>query len=61
MKENLLNQSNAFENMVLNMDTNKNQNFELFLGAADFAKILAVEDVPLWTSSPPAGFAKKYD
>ena len=31
-----LNQSNCFKDMALNVDTNKNQNLELFLNAADF-------------------------
>ena len=33
------------------MDTNKTQNLELLLGAADFAKFLAMEDfVALWVT-----------
>ena len=32
--ENLLNQSNSFEDVALNVDTNENQNLELLLDAA---------------------------
>ena len=36
MHENLLKQSNYFEDVALNMDTNKTQNLEILLGAAGF-------------------------
>ena len=45
----LLNQSNSFEDVALYVDTNKSQNLELLLGAADFAKFLVVEDAPFCT------------
>ena len=37
-----INQTN-FEDVALNVDTNKTQNLELLLDAADFAKSLAME------------------
>ena len=39
-----MNQSNGFEDKALNVDTDKTQNLELLLNAADFAKFLAMED-----------------
>ena len=39
-----MNQSNSFEEVALNVDTNKTQNLELFLDASDFAKFLTMED-----------------
>ena len=38
-----MNQSNGLEDVALNVDTNKTQNLELLLGAADFAKFIAME------------------
>ena len=35
---------NSFEVVALNVDTNKTQNLELLLDAADFAKLLAMEN-----------------
>ena len=49
MQENLLNQLNSFEDVALNVDTNKNQNLELLLSAADFHFCLGTQDVPLYT------------
>ena len=40
-------QSNSFEDVALNVDTNKNQNLELLLGAADFHFCLGTHNVPL--------------
>ena len=48
-KENLLNQSNTFEDVALIVYTNKNQNLELLLGADDFHFYLSTQDVPLCT------------
>ena len=42
-KKSLVNQSNGFEDVALNVNTNKTQNLELLLDAADFAKF-AMED-----------------
>ena len=39
-----MNQSNSFEDVDLNVDTNNTQNLELLLDAADFAKFLTMED-----------------
>ena len=39
-----MNQSKCFEDVALNVDTNKTQNLELLLDAADFAKLLAMKD-----------------
>ena len=39
-----MNQSNGFEGVALNMDTNKTQNLELLLDAADFANFIDEED-----------------
>ena len=39
-----MNQSNGFEDVALNVDTDKAQNLELLLDAPDFAKFLASED-----------------
>ena len=38
-----MNQSNSFENVALNLETNKTQNFKLLLDAANFAKFLSME------------------
>ena len=40
----LVNQSNSFEDVALNVDTNKTQILKLLLDAAYFAKFLAMED-----------------
>ena len=45
MEENLLNQSNSCEDVALNVDTNKNQNLELLLSAADFHFRLGTQGV----------------
>ena len=50
------NQSNNFEEMALNVDTNKNQNLEVLLGAPDFHFCLDTKDV--MHLCPPAGVAK---
>ena len=42
MEKSLVNKSNGFEDVALNVDTNKTQNLELLLYAADFAKFLAM-------------------
>ena len=34
----------GFEDVALNVDTNKTQNFELLLDATDFPNFLAMED-----------------
>ena len=39
-----MNQSNDFEDVALNVDTDKTQNLELLLDADDFAEYLAMED-----------------
>ena len=39
-----VNQSNSLKDVALNVDTNKTQNLELLLDAADLAKFLAMED-----------------
>ena len=39
-----MNQSKGFDDVALNMDTNKSQNLELLLDADDFVKFLAMED-----------------
>ena len=39
-----MNQSINFEDVALNVDTNKTQNSELVVDAADFSKFLAMED-----------------
>ena len=40
----LVNESNGFEDVALNMDTKKTQNLELLLDAVDFAKFLVMKD-----------------
>ena len=44
-KKSLVNQSNGFGDVALNVDTYKTQNLELLLDAADFAKFIATKDV----------------
>ena len=44
MWKSLVNQSNGFEDVALNVDTNKIQNLELLLDAANFAKFHTMED-----------------
>ena len=44
MLKSLVNQLNGFKDVTLNVDTNKTQNLELLLDAADFAKFLTMED-----------------
>ena len=39
-----MNQSNRFEDVALKVDTNKTQNLELLLDAADFRKLRVMED-----------------
>ena len=39
-----MNQSNSFDDVALNVATNKTQNLELLLDAADLAKFLVIED-----------------
>ena len=39
-----MNQSKSFEDMALNVNTNKTQNLEVFLDDANFSKFLAMED-----------------
>ena len=48
MWENFVNQSNSFEDVALNVDTNKPQNLELWLDAADFANLFKMEDFRLY-------------
>ena len=56
-KKNLLIQSNSCEDVVLNVDTNVNQNLKLLLSAGDFHFCLGTQGVPLLC--PPASVAKK--
>ena len=46
--------SNCFEDVALNVDTNKTQNSELLLSAADFDFCLGTHDVPLCVPSSVA-------
>ena len=43
-KKSLVNQSNGFEDVALNVDAKGTQNLALLPDAADFAKFLAMED-----------------
>ena len=45
VSKSLVNQSNGFEDVALNVDTNKTQNLDFLLDAADFAKFLAMKDL----------------
>ena len=47
VQENLLNQSISFEDVAVNMDTNKSQNLKLLLDVTDFH--FCTHDVPKYT------------
>ena len=44
MQKSLVNQSNSFEDVALNVDTYKTFNLELLLDAAGFAKFFTMEN-----------------
>ena len=49
-----MNQTHSFEDVTWNVDTNKTQNLELLLDAADFANFLAMEEFmhyELWNAT----------
>ena len=61
MYESLLNQSNSFKDVAFYVDTNKTQNLELLLGAADFSQNFLQWKMSLFLHlSKPASVTKIY-